>query len=88
MSQAQQDKKRTTVYMSPDVLEFLKIRSAKGKGSVSQQLETLARELMPRSFSQEDIVQLEKKHAEGYKTHPVSKDEFADFYDEQDLGSP
>ena len=88
MPQVQKDKKRTTVYISFDVLEFLKIRSAKGGGSVSQQLETLARGLMPTSFSPEDVAQLEKRHAQGYETHPVSEDEFADFYDEQDFGSP
>jgi len=73
--------------MSPDVLEFLKIRSAKGRGSVSQQLETLARDLMPETFTQEDIKGLEQKHAQGYKTHPSSEDEFTDFYGEQDLGA-
>ena len=88
MARPQQEKKRTTVYMSPDVLEFLKIRSAKGRGSVSQQLETLARELMPETFSQEDIAALEKRHAQGYKAHPVTEDEFADFYGEQDLSAP
>lgn len=87
MDQSQLDKKRTTIYMSPDVLEFLKIRSAKGRGSVSQQLENLARELMPKDFSPEDIKVLEQQHAQGYKTHPVAEDEFADFYGEQDLGA-
>lgn len=87
MDQPQLDKKRTTIYMSLDVLEFLKIRSAKGRGSVSQQLEDLARELMPKEFSPEDIKVLEQKHAQGYKTHPVGENEFADFYEEQDLGA-
>lgn len=88
VSRSQQDKKRTTIYMSSDVLEFLKIRSAKGRGSVSQQLETLARELMPATSTREDIEQLERKHAQGYEAHPVADEEFADFYSEQDLGSP
>ena len=87
MDQSQLDKKRTTIYMSKDVLEFLKIRSAKGRGSVSQQLEDLARELMPREFSPEDIKVLEQQHARGYKAHPVTEDEFADFYGEQELGA-
>lgn len=80
------DKKRTTIYISPEVLEFLSVRRAKGAGSVSQQLEDLARKLMPRSYSREEIAALERKHAEGYRKYPVQKGEFNDFYDEQVLG--
>ena len=87
MDQSQINKKRTTIYIATDVLEFLKIRSAKGRGSVSRQLETLARELMPKEFSPEDIKMLEQQHAQGYKTRPLGKDEFTDFYREQELGA-
>lgn len=79
------EKQRTTVYISSDVLEFLKLRSVKGNGSVSQQLEDLARNLMPKNYSQADVRRLEQKHAKGYEQHPVSESEFSDFYDEQDL---
>ncbi len=78
-------KRRTTIYLSSDVLEFLKIRSAKGNGSVSRQLEDLARSLMPRDYSPEDIEMLEKRHVDGYRRHPVEEEEFTDLYDEQDL---
>ncbi len=79
------EKQRTTVYISSDVLEFLKLRSVKGNGSVSQQLETLVRNLMPKEYSQEDVRVLEQRHAEGYKKHPVTENEFSDLYAEQDL---
>ena len=79
------EKQRTTVYISTDVLEFLKFRSVKGNGSVSRQLEDLARSLMPKDYSQGDIRAMERQHAEGYRKHPVTEDEFADLYAEQDL---
>ena len=79
------EKQRTTVYISSDVLEFLKLRSVKGNGSVSQQLENLARNLMPKDYSQADVRVLERKHAEGYEQHPVAESEFSDLYAEQDL---
>ena len=79
------EKQRTTVYISSDVLEFLKLRSIKGSGSVSQQLETLARNLMPKEYSQEDVRRLEQRHAEGYKKQPITEGEFSDLYAEQDL---
>lgn len=79
------EKQRTTVYISSDVLEFLKLRSVKGNGSVSQQLENLARNLMPKDYSQEDVRRLERKHAEGYARHPATEEEFSDLYAEQDL---
>ncbi len=80
------EKQRTTVYIASDVLEFLKLRSVKGNGSVSQQLETLARTLMPKDYTQEDVRRLEERHAKGYKRQPVTEGEFSDFYAEQDLG--
>lgn len=79
------EKLRTTIYISPDVLTFLKVRSAEGKGSVSQQLEDLAKSLMPKSYSAQDIKRLEEQHAKGYLKHPTSETEFSDFYLEQDF---
>jgi hypothetical protein len=79
------EKRRTTIYIDPKVLEFLTIRRAKGAGSVSQQLEDLAKRLMPKSYDEAELRALERKHAKGYKKHPVTKDEFADFYNEQSL---
>ena len=84
MSQTQ-EKLRTTIYISPEVLTFLKIRSAQGQGSVSQQLESLAKNLMPKDYSAQDVKRLEEQHAQGYQSKPVSETEFSDFYDEQDL---
>ena len=80
-------KKRTTIYLSPEVLEFLKIRSAKGGGSVSRQLEDLAREMMPKTFTPEEVEQRERRRAQGHAEQPVGADEFADFYPEQVLGT-
>ncbi len=88
MNQAEATKKRTTIYLSSEVLEFLKIRSAKGQGSVSRQLEDLARDLMPATFMPEEVEQLERRHARGYAQQPVGAEEFADFYPEQVLGTP
>jgi hypothetical protein len=76
------DKRPTTIYIDPEVLEFLTTRSAKGAGSVSQQLEELAKRLMPLEKEQKA---LERKHAQGYKKHPVKNGEFDDFYTEQNL---
>ncbi len=84
MSQTQ-EKLRTTIYISPEVLSFLKIRGAEGKGSVSQQLEDLAKNLMPKTYSVQDVKRLEREHAEGYAKHPVKEGEFSDLYEEQDL---
>ena len=58
-SMATSEKKRTTIYMSQEVLEYLGIRRAKGAGSVSQQLEDLVRETMPRRLSDEEVATLE-----------------------------
>jgi hypothetical protein len=79
------EKRRTTIYIDPQVLEFLTIRRAKGAGSVSQQLEDLAKRLMPKGYDESELKRLEHKHAKGYKKHPVTKGEFDDFYDEQSL---
>jgi hypothetical protein len=79
------EKRRTTIYIDPKVLEFLTIRRAKGAGSVSQQLEGLAKGLMPADDKHSDIKALECKHIKGYKKQPVKKDEFDDFYTEQSL---
>lgn len=79
------EKQRTTIYISPDVLSFLKVRSAQGNGSVSQQLEDLAKSLMPKSYSTQDIKNLEKQHAQGYANQPQDDNEFSGLFAEQDL---
>ncbi len=77
------EKKRTTVYISEDVLEYLAIRRAKGAGSVSQQLEGLAREKMPRRLTPEDVLAMEARDVEGYRKQPLTDDEAAVWQDEQ-----
>ena len=72
-----QDKRRTTIYIDPTVLEFLSLRRIKGLGSVSQQLENLARQLMPREHEPDELRALEQRHRQGYEQHPVQEDEFA-----------
>jgi hypothetical protein len=79
------EKRRTTIYIDPKVLEFLTIRRARGAGSVSQQLENLAKRVMPNGYDETELKALERKHARGYKKYPVTKDEFDDFYAEQSL---
>jgi hypothetical protein len=79
------EKRRTTIYIDPQVLEFLTIRRAKGAGSVSQQLENLAKRLMPKGYDVTEMKTLERQHAKGYKKHPVNQGEFDDFYAEQSL---
>jgi hypothetical protein len=79
-------KRRTTIYISQDVLEFLTLRRARGAGSVSQQLEALARHKMPRRYSREELARLEAQHAEGYEKHPVEAGEFDLWENEQDWG--
>ncbi len=66
------EKRRTTIYISPEVLEFLSIRRIRGLGSVSQQLENLARQEMPKNTAL-----LEQQHHEGYTRIPEN-DEFSD----------
>ena len=77
------EKKRTTIYMSPEVLEYLGVRRAKGAGSVSQQLEDLVRERMPRRLSQEDIRALEARDVAGYQAQPQTRDELEPWLNEQ-----
>jgi hypothetical protein len=79
------DKRPTTIYIDPEVLEFLTLRSTKGAGSVSQQLENLARKAMPQGFDEKEMKALELKHAKGYEKHPAKSGEFDDFYSEQNL---
>lgn len=77
------EKKRTTVYIAEDVLEYLAIRRAKGAGSVSQQLEALARETMPRRPSAADVAAMEARDVEGYQKQPLEPDELAGWQNEQ-----
>ncbi|CAN5898327.1 hypothetical protein BH24DEI2_BH24DEI2_03780 [soil metagenome] len=77
------DKKRTTIYMNSDVLEYLGIRRAKGAGSVSQQLEDLVRAQMPRRLSREAVNALEARDAAGYRSQPQTQDELEPWLSEQ-----
>lgn len=77
------DKKRTTIYIAEDVLEYLAIQRAKGAGSVSKQLEDLAREKMPYRPSASDIAGMEARDVEGYRKQPLELDEFEPWQDEQ-----
>lgn len=77
------EKKRTTIYIAEDVLEYLAIRRAKGAGSVSQQLEALARETMPYRPNTADLVAMEVRDVEGYKKQPLNPDEFEAWQSEQ-----
>ncbi|MDQ3399088.1 MAG: hypothetical protein M3511_15235 [Deinococcota bacterium] len=87
MPSSAQDKKRTTIYIAPDVLEYLAIRRAKGGGSVSQQLEDLVRASLagPRTtaLSRKETAKLEAKEVEGYTKHPLTSEELDDWLDEQ-----
>ena len=71
------EKRRTTIYLDPEVLEFLALRRIKGAGSVSQQLEDLARSLMPREREASEMRALDERHRQGYESQPVGDDEFA-----------
>lgn len=82
----QRSKRRTTVYIAAEVLEFLAVRRARGAGSVSEQLEHLARAIMPRRYRQEEVAGLERKHAEGYARYPVEAGEFDLWQSEQVWG--
>ena len=77
------EKKRTTIYMSQEVLEYLGVRRAKGAGSVSQQLEDLAREIMPRRLSSEEVEALEARDVAGYRAKPQTEDEVEPWLSEQ-----
>ena len=71
-----QEKRRTTIYISPEVLEFLNLRRIKGAGSVSQQLENLARQVTPRERDADELRSLEERHRQAYERHPAGDDEF------------
>jgi hypothetical protein len=71
------EKRRTTIYLDPEVLEFLSLRRIRGAGSVSQQLERLARDAMPRERGADELRTLDERHRRGYEAHPVAEDEFA-----------
>ncbi len=73
------EKRRTTIYISPEVLAFLSIRRIRGAGSVSQQLENLARQEMPKNQAA-----LELQHQAGYAQVPTN-DEFLDLISAQRL---
>jgi hypothetical protein len=73
------EKRRTTIYISPEVLEFLSIRRIRGLGSVSQQIENLARQEMPRN-----LALLEQQHRAGYDRIPAN-DEFSDLITAQPM---
>ncbi len=77
------EKKRTTIYMSSEVLEYLGVRRAKGAGSVSQQLEDLVREKMPRRLSAEEVGALEARDVAGYRARPQMQEELEPWLSEQ-----
>lgn len=83
MSTTVAEKKRTTIYISEEVLEYLAIRRAKGAGSVSQQLEDLAREKMPHRLTPEDVLKMEARDVEGYLKQPLIDDEVTVWQSEQ-----
>lgn len=83
MSTTVAEKKRTTIYISEEVLEYLAIRRAKGAGSVSQQLEDLAREKMPHRLTPEDVLKMEARDVEGYRKQPLIDDEATVWQSEQ-----
>jgi hypothetical protein len=60
-------KQRTTIQINAEVLEFLKSRRNK-HGSVSRQLEELARDLIRYKSDQKT---LDEQHRLGYERHPV-----------------
>ena len=66
------DKKRTSIYTSEEVPEYLAIRRAKGAGSIFRQLEDLAREKMPHRLTPEEIRLMEAQDIEGYRKHPLT----------------
>jgi hypothetical protein len=65
-------KRRITIQIDAEVFEFLKSRHDKN-GSVSRQLEELARGLMHRQI---DPKMLDEQHRLGYERHPVQPGEF------------
>ena len=65
-------KRRITIQIDAEVLEFLKSQRNEN-GSVSQQFEALARDLMWRK---NDQTTLDEQHRLGYERLPVQPDEF------------
>jgi hypothetical protein len=65
-------KRRTTIQMDAEVLECLKSRHNE-HGTVSRQLEALARDLMQRKKDQKT---LDEQHRLGYERSPVQPGEF------------
>jgi uncharacterized protein YigA (DUF484 family) len=64
--------RRITIQMDAEVLEFLQSRGNEN-GSVSRQLEALARDLMQRKSDQKA---LDEQHRLGYERFPVQPGEF------------
>jgi hypothetical protein len=67
------EKQSITIEIDPEVLAFLEQRHEHGEGDLSEQLEQLARYLMPN----EEQKSLDEQHRRGYEKHPVQPDEFA-----------
>jgi hypothetical protein len=67
------EKQSITIAIDPEVLAFLEQRHERGEGDLSEQLEQLARYLMP----DENQKALSEQHKRGYEEHPVQPDEFA-----------
>jgi hypothetical protein len=64
-------KRRTTIQIDAEVLEFLKSRRNEN-GSVSRQLKALARNLLRHTSDQKT---LDEQHWLGYERHPVKPGE-------------
>jgi hypothetical protein len=67
------EKQSITIEIDPEVLAFLEQRHERGEGDLSEQLEQLARYLMP----DENQKALDEQHRRSYELHPVQPDEFA-----------
>jgi uncharacterized protein YigA (DUF484 family) len=65
-------KRRTTIQIDAEVLEFLESHRNEN-GSISRQLEALARDLMR---DQSDQKTLDEQHRLSYERHPVQSGEF------------
>jgi hypothetical protein len=65
-------KRRMTIQIDSEVLEFLKSRRNED-GSVSRQLEALARDLMHRESDQKT---LDEQHRLGYERLPIQPNKF------------
>jgi hypothetical protein len=67
------EKQSITIEIDPEVLAFLEQRHEHGEGDLSQQLERLARHLMPNEAQKA----LDEQHRCSYENHPMQPDEFA-----------